>query len=902
MTRTIPLLLAALVLFSGAAFAVEGVKGVPAPPAAPDTSAPDAWGYTWVRSTEPGGPTFQWVDITTRGTLATGLGDDNSVGPFSLGFAFPYYWYEATTFRIGSNGYITFGNQTANFASPFAAMPNTAAPNDMLAICTGDLDFTVAAATPQCYYWTNGVDSLVVSYINVPEWRITTNPNTRHTFQVILLKADSSIIFQYGRQQGRYDDTNNNTLCIGIENQTGQIGLSYAFSATPPHALLPDSGLAIRIKRTTNTGLSVTDAGVVGGFNSENLAQMVRVTVPETVKAIVRNYGTANLTNVRVTYQIVRTGQPTARDTVFLASFPAGEQTTVVFPRLFTPAVAGTYTATFATFISGDVGPSNNTKVTEIVSAAFSTSANTRLAYEGGTAAGSTSWSGGGGFGIDFELPVQRVRIESVYVQIATVTAPSMVVEILDGAGGVPGAVLATRTVNAIVGNNGISFRSDSIIITNGRFFAGARGQLNFSYETAAPISFRTWEYTNGYAPYRSRDQQDIMIRAVVRQVDEPPPPPVDSSWVQFDAGAASGLVVALRVEDDSANFRNLGFGFAEGMNTCIVPADNFGGFAELELPPAPPAGVFDARFKDPLQPPASVCYGEGSTVDLRPVPAGADRDTFLVSVQEGSGGRPIRFRWPSGLGATLSELRMVDAITGGSLFSVNMLTDTTYAMAAPFTSAFIFLQRAPAPDQTLAAVNGSLYGNGCDSIRVTSLTFTWDTLAPPFIVPGLSWMAPESTTVPQVFQLPPTAPGFPLDAHLVYVPWPGGVPDTLNIAPLVQGRRYKIETDCIALDAGIEPVIPTGYAVSQNYPNPFNPSTRLTYTLPEQSSVRIVIYDLLGREIRRLADSETRPAGVYDVTWDGRNNGGSVAPTGTYFLRFEAGSFQSVRKLLLLK
>ena len=71
----------------------------------PDTSAPDAWGYTWVRSTDPGGPTFRWVDITTRGTLVPnlptpgGLGDDNVVGPFDMLFSFPYYWYTANNSR-----------------------------------------------------------------------------------------------------------------------------------------------------------------------------------------------------------------------------------------------------------------------------------------------------------------------------------------------------------------------------------------------------------------------------------------------------------------------------------------------------------------------------------------------------------------------------------------------------------------------------------------------------------------------------------------------------------------------------------------------------------------------------------------------------------------------------------
>jgi hypothetical protein len=897
MTRTLTIVLLIVISLPGILLGAPGSKGITPPTASPDTSSPDPWGYTWVKSTDPGGPTFQWVDITTRGTLVTGLADDNSVGPFPILFAFPYYWYDATNFRIGSNGYVTFGNQTANFASPFAQLPNTAAPNDMLAICAGDLDFTLTSAGPQCYYWSNGIDSLVISYISVPEWRQAANPNTRHTFQVILNKQDSTIVYQYGRQQGRYDDTNNNTLCIGIENQTGQIGLNYTFSSTPPHALMPDSGLAIRIKRTTNTGLQVQDAGIVGGFNVENLAKVMRQGVPDTIVAIVRNFGTADLTNRRFTYQITRAGQPTARDTVVIANFPAGVSETIVFPRLFTPAVAGTYTATFSVSPS-DVGPSNNTKVTEILSAAFSTSANTRLAFEGGTSAGSTSWTGGGGFGVDFQIPVERVRIDSVYIQIATVTAQPMTVEIVDGTGGVPGTVLATKTVNAIVGNNGVSFRSDSVRITGGRFFVGARGQLAFSYEQTPPISYRTWEYTNGYAPYRSRDIQDIMIRAVVRQEDAPPPPPQDSSYVIFTPGPGLGMLVPVQVSDDSGNARSIAFGFAENMNYCILSADSFAGYQEVELPPVPPTGVFDARLKDPSLAPGS-CFSEGSLVDLRNAVAPGQRDTFYVSFQEGSGGRPIRIHWPAGL-TGLAELRLVDPITSGSLFNINMLTDTAASIAAPFTGFFVLMQRGASAD-VVGSVSGLLHADGCDSVRVTSLAFTWDTVSYP--VNPLDWMAQRNQNNAQNFLLPPSAPPFPQDAHVTYVSYPGTLgPQTLNIDTLVPGRRYRLITDCTGTGVGVQPEIPGEFSLSQNYPNPFNPSTRVSYSVPVQSGVRLVVYDILGREVVRLMDGEVKQAGTYEIAWDGMNARGLTMPSGTYFLRMEAGSFTAVKKLLLLK
>ncbi len=519
MLRTCTVLLVLLSAVTALGFGAVNGKSVQDPLLVrPDTSSPDAWGYTWVRSNEPGGPTFNWVDITTRGTLVTGLGDDNFVGPFPMQFQFPYYWYTVDRFYVGSNGYINFSSP-GNFAPPFAQLPNTAAPNDMLAILVGDLVFSgQAGAGGQCYYWTNGVDSLVVSFINVTEWEQTINPNTRHTFQVVLTKNDSTILFQYGRQEGRFNSTNNTRLCIGMENATGQIGLNYTYSTTPPHALLPDSGIAIKFKRTVNTGLQVTDAGIVGGLNAANIGKVIKLGVPDTVKCVAKNFGTATLSNVRITYQLTR-GLEAYRDTVFLPSMTPSQEVTVVFPRLFNPSNAGSFSARFDAFVNGDVGPGNNTKIAEIYVAPFAVNQTTRLQFEGGTVGGSINWIGGGGMGVMFDSPVYPVRIESVFVQVSAITANPMLVQILDGSTGAPGTVLADTNLTAVVGLNAWNVTGRNIVINSGRWFVGGRGQMAFSYETTAPIAYRSWEYTGGWAPYRSQDLQDVIIRCTVRQL-----------------------------------------------------------------------------------------------------------------------------------------------------------------------------------------------------------------------------------------------------------------------------------------------------------------------------------------------------------------------------------------------
>ncbi|MEE9450443.1 MAG: T9SS type A sorting domain-containing protein, partial [Ignavibacteriaceae bacterium] len=85
-------------------------------------------------------------------------------------------------------------------------------------------------------------------------------------------------------------------------------------------------------------------------------------------------------------------------------------------------------------------------------------------------------------------------------------------------------------------------------------------------------------------------------------------------------------------------------------------------------------------------------------------------------------------------------------------------------------------------------------------------------------------------------------------------------------------------------------------YQLSQNYPNPFNPTTTIEYSLPEQSNVKIVIYDVLGNQLDVLFSGESS-AGTHSITW----NADSYA-SGIYFYRMYTNNFTQVKKMLLMK
>ena len=88
----------------------------------------------------------------------------------------------------------------------------------------------------------------------------------------------------------------------------------------------------------------------------------------------------------------------------------------------------------------------------------------------------------------------------------------------------------------------------------------------------------------------------------------------------------------------------------------------------------------------------------------------------------------------------------------------------------------------------------------------------------------------------------------------------------------------------------------PTALTLPPPYPNPFNATTAISYQLQAASYVELTIYDIQGREVARLAEGYYSP-GEYEVTFDG-----STLASGIYFAQFQAGDFQQVQKLLLVK
>lgn len=93
-----------------------------------------------------------------------------------------------------------------------------------------------------------------------------------------------------------------------------------------------------------------------------------------------------------------------------------------------------------------------------------------------------------------------------------------------------------------------------------------------------------------------------------------------------------------------------------------------------------------------------------------------------------------------------------------------------------------------------------------------------------------------------------------------------------------------------------VDGVIPAEFSLKQNYPNPFNPSTKIGFTLPSESNVKISIYNLIGQKVAEVVNSKFT-AGNHSIDFNGSN-----LSSGIYLYKIEAGSFSSVKKMQLIK
>lgn len=191
------------------------------------SGGPDSYGYRWIDSDHPNGPTYSWIEVAGSGTVIPFTGDEQNLGDFPIGFDFPFYGEQFSSFRASSNGWISFTNSSWTSPTNYE-LPSPSAPENALAPFWDNLTF---AAMGDAYYYYDG-NRAIIEYLAVPRYA----SGGPYSFQIHLYPS-GTIEFHYLEMGGtRLDEAT-----IGIQNGTRDVGLAPAFNA-----LYVRSGMAIR--------------------------------------------------------------------------------------------------------------------------------------------------------------------------------------------------------------------------------------------------------------------------------------------------------------------------------------------------------------------------------------------------------------------------------------------------------------------------------------------------------------------------------------------------------------------------------------------------------------------------------------------------------------------------------
>ncbi|MBT3316709.1 T9SS type A sorting domain-containing protein [bacterium] len=332
-------------------------KGVEDPnrgqPQARNQGGPDLFGYTWIDSNEPNGPTYSWVDISGVGE-ELGHDDDASYGPYNLGFTFTYYGIDYDQIRVCTNGFVSFTSSSTAYSN--AQIPSSGDPNDAIFLFWDDLN--PGEGTGRILIYSDVANDRFVIQFNKVEHYGGGSPET---FECIL-NADGSIINQYQLVSDAGDCT------VGIENLTGtdglqvaynafyvQSGLAVKFAATPPPAVLlslsSNSGIVVP---GASDELELTIDGTANGAGTFNGSITISCNDPENLETV-----------IPITVVVTDGGMAS------INGLPTAFSLKAAYPNPFNPSTTLQFAVPTATHVSLSIFDLAGRRVTELVSAEY---------------------------------------------------------------------------------------------------------------------------------------------------------------------------------------------------------------------------------------------------------------------------------------------------------------------------------------------------------------------------------------------------------------------------------------------------------------------------------------------------------------------------------------------------
>ena len=193
---------------------------------------PDASNYYWIDSDESDDHDFYWIDIDNIGSQVWFEDNDESVGPFDIGFEFPFYNELYSEFIINPNGWVGFGDDNSEWEN--SSIPSSDAPRPAILAFWDDLNPLNSESSPdmagQVKYASDG-ERLIISYNEIVHW----DSDEPYTFQIIIHQS-GLIDINYGVMDG-----DRNSATIGIQNANGDIAQQVVYNDNYVHNFLRTS-------------------------------------------------------------------------------------------------------------------------------------------------------------------------------------------------------------------------------------------------------------------------------------------------------------------------------------------------------------------------------------------------------------------------------------------------------------------------------------------------------------------------------------------------------------------------------------------------------------------------------------------------------------------------------------
>jgi hypothetical protein len=811
-----------------------------------ETGGPDDYGYKWIDSDAPGGPVYDWADISAIGDTIAFSNTDDGTTPVILPFTFTFYGIEYDMVNVCTNGFI-------NFDAPYyfymnTAIPSMLPPNSLISLLWDDL--MTDEGTVMSYYDADN-NRFIIQY-NVHPFG---NFSEQFIFQVHLYQ-NGNILAQYHTAPGPdYGYT------VGIESTDGSTGLGIAHNESYLHdelAILyhinPEWIDIASITDSIQPGDSLTvpvHAATYGMYGGDYQAKIIirsnDTTQPVIEKPIVKLH-VAGVSEIEVTPNIL----------IFTDEYINYPDTLTVFIEN-----TGSDMVQISSLTNG------NSKFSILTSPPFNISAGenreVKVAYVSTTA----------GLWID-TLKIYNNGIggqKTVLLVANSINKPTLVSDTLVTATMNPNDTLTTELIIRNTGLNdleytvvekpyvidystdtsslnayGVSLLCSPVFnkfnLNRPGHFVAQGPTINLSagdFSTNGELYFGVNSQTNEFGTIDTKNGGFNLIGTLDLNPNQ------SVTGLTFDP---TSEMIYLSVN----NFLNSELYTVNPLNAAITRIGNITGMAgAIDIAASQDGHLYsydvitDYFYQIDKRTGAATCIG----------PLG-----FNANYTQGMDFNPddsVCYLAAYNYADVRGELRTVDLSTGAT------------------TLIGVF------PDNTPV-----------DGLGILSVRLPWIEPLPlkGNIAPGdsakiyLSWYGIPS----------PDGKGKIYDGYLSILSNDPALP-IMNVHASLEVKEKSIWT---GIDHG-NSNIPFTYLLHQNYPNPFNPTTTIKYDIKEPGTVRLKIYNTIGQEVKTLINGyET--AGYKSVIWDGKDNSGNAVSSGLYVYRIEAGKYIQCHKMLLVK